>query len=55
MSAKIATATPSISDLRDAYRDSIASGTDAEHLAAKAALIEAGTGRTLSEEEKAYL
>jgi hypothetical protein len=57
MSKTITTpSTPStLADLRADLRNAVANGTDAEHLAASVALIEAFTGRTLSEEEKAYL
>lgn len=41
--------------LKANYRAAIANGTAEDHLAAKTALVEASTGRTLTEDEIAYL
>lgn len=56
MSENIITAVaPSIEALRAANREAVVSGSDAEHAAARKALIEGFHGRALREEEVAYL
>lgn len=56
MSDTITTTTAvSIQELREAYRETVVIGSADEHLAAKVALVEASTGRTLTADEIAYL
>lgn len=55
MSDTITNTAAPIHELRASYRGTIVSGSADEHLAAKVALVEASTGRTLTADEIAYL